>query len=242
MFLRLSSATITAMTLAVAATGCGDLPALPPTATAPTPTPPLGPRPTAPFGPTGTFTLSGIVFETTTDGRHPVSGASVGIDVNIPNLWYYFGRTTSDDNGRYSMPRLPEGLIDAWASREGYAQPCFTSVRLRGDAVLDIELMSAATLALPNPPLPSTATSPTLSGLVFETTPEGIRPINAAQLTLEVGDGRGVSTFSNGRGRYFFCRVPPSVELWAEAARYANRVERVRVSEDTVFDVELKRR
>lgn len=162
--------------------------------------------------------------------------------MSIPNLWYYFGGTTTDDNGRYSMPRLPEGLIDAWASREGYAQPCFTSVSLRGDAVLDIELMSAATLSLPNPPSPTTVTSPTLSGLVFEATPNGIRPISGATLTLEIGDGRGVTTFSDGGGRYLFCHVPMSAELWAAAAGYARWMARVAVSGDTVLDVhQLKR-
>jgi hypothetical protein len=220
------------LSLTIAAAACDDR--RPPTA--PTATP--GQSPPA----VNSFTLSGVVFEISSSGRRPVAGASVFADLTTPGLWASVGGKITDAEGRYSFSRLSPGRLDLWATRQGYAQPCFTAIDVSGDAVVDIEIVPLATLALPEPPRLETIASPIWSGLIFERTTEGIRGIEGAAISLEIGEGAGLRTFSNVIGRYFFCGVPANTTLYVSKPGYS--LFDVSVRDDgrnRVLDVELKR-
>jgi hypothetical protein len=205
-----------------------------PTASTATP----GQSPTA----ISSFTLSGVVFESTSSGRRPVSGVSVFADLTTGGYWASVGGKSTDAEGRYSFSLIYPGRLDLWATRQGYAQPCFTAIDLSGDAVVDIEIVSLATLALAEPPRLETIASPIWSGLIFERTTEGIRAIEGAQIGLEIGEGAGLWTFSNVNGRYLFCRVPAYTALNASKPGYSLVGLRVLDNgRDRVVDVELKR-
>jgi hypothetical protein len=144
---------------------------------APTPTTPSRPNASTP-GPTppATVTLSGMVFESTTDARRPLPGAQVFIWVEVPGRGYPFGRVTTDAQGRYAIPGLPHLSYVVLTADGGSAlsQPCGAAVRMDGDAEIDVELVLTAR------PVRRTRGAPTLSGIVYAQTAGGPRPIEGA--------------------------------------------------------------
>jgi hypothetical protein len=90
--------------------------------------------------------------------------------------------------------------------------------------------------------------SPTLTGLVYEDTPEGRRPIAGAVLeayTLSIlrGDNPATaSTISGSTGRYLLCRLPTTVAMFASNPGYDVVSTSVHVNGDGVLDIELKRK
>lgn len=137
-------------------------------AATPAPTAPAQDRPAGEAPTTGTptpdfhvaeVTLSGMVFETTPDGRRPIA------DVDVLNGEGEFAKT--DANGFYSLgpvwvcpcaaqPWVEAGTTFLWVTKDGYADPPGTlasvfgpaagspgtrDVRIDGDTRFDIELV-----------------------------------------------------------------------------------------------------
>ena len=159
-------------------------------------------------------TLSGVVFDQTSNGARP--GANVPLLVHV---WMWeaesFMEVTSDATGRYSLSGVPAGSISiAATSGSGYYAPCpagWDSVSARSDGVLDVHVVSATLLSTAGVP----AEMPLLgniwvSGVVFERTPQGRQPIAGATVNL-FGDGAdprtGSTTLTDAAGRYRVC--PP---------------------------------
>ena len=82
-------------------------------------------------------TLSGVVFETTPEGRRPVAGALVGLGGdNDP----WLAGVTTDADGRYLFCRLPVGeSTHVWASKTGYAVTD-VNVQIDGSGQRDLEI------------------------------------------------------------------------------------------------------
>ena len=93
----------TALILGALLSACGSQPTAPAPIPATTPAPPVTPPPAIPQ--TGN-TLSGVVFENTADGRHPVAGGFVNYYGSTANG---FPRVPMDASGRYTIPNLPDG-------------------------------------------------------------------------------------------------------------------------------------
>ena len=196
--------------------------------------PPItGPSPAPNPTPVGSI-VSGVVLERTPQGTRPVPGA-------IVFLLFPVRQTTSDVAGRYRFAGVPDGFFVLQASKgPEYDQPCGATVHLTADVTIDIELVPQD-----SPSLSMTLGSPILSGVVFETTSEGRRPVPGARLFLG-GDFDPViaTTTSNADGRYLLCRLPVGVSTYLDAAKsgYASTNLPLHIQRDAVVDIEMIKR
>lgn len=85
--------------------------------------------------PPGTFTLSGVVFETTPGGRVPIQGATVSRSYG--SGWQ---NSTTDDRGFYSIPGLYTRTDVVSVGKPGYERK-ETTLPIGGDTRFDIELV-----------------------------------------------------------------------------------------------------
>ena len=179
--------------------------------------------------------LSGIVMEASAG---PVAGASVNVWVEQAFSGFHFGTIETDGQGRYKVSDLPDGFVLLYASKNGYSQPCAATATVSADTVLDIELVSDSTSQPP-----SKIASPTLSGVVFETTREGKRPVAGAGVAMEwFPDLPTARTKSDSAGRYLLCSLPTGpIGIWVSKPGYQATNVGVRFHGDTVFDIEIKR-
>jgi hypothetical protein len=160
-------------------------------------------------------TLSGVVFDHTSDGPHPRANVPLLVRV-APWTSNVFIAITSDSMGRYTVSGVPAGAISiAPAGGSGYYAPCPPGWdAVRSDRVFDVHVVSAALLSTTGAPtdLPLLG-SIWVSGAVFEDTPEGRQPIAGATVILE-GDGFdpriGSTTLTDAAGRYLVCPPLPS--------------------------------
>jgi hypothetical protein len=147
----------------------------------------------------------------------------------------------TDADGRYRLVDVPKGFIVLFAFKLGYDHPCAATVSLSADASVDMEIVSPE-----SPSLPTTVTSPTLSGTVFETTSEGRRPITGARIYWG-GDLPVAITTSDAAGRYALCHLPTSdelaffSELIAVKTGYASIDLSIPIHGDMSLDLEMKR-
>jgi hypothetical protein len=211
------------------------------------------PAPTTP-SPTAPSSLSGVVYESTSGGRRPLAGA--GIDVS-PEDQQWSPETTTDADGHYEVssaamhPDPGSGLpvnLKVIATKAGYSQPCRAPMASATNGVLDIDLVSDEVLSTTGVPSSMPIAQPTLSGLVFEQTPQGPRPIPAAWVGISTwGDHDSAATRSDATGRYLLCGVYDTrrygFEFGAGASGYVG-VEgwfNIFSTQVTSFDIELKR-
>jgi hypothetical protein len=177
--------------------------------------------------------------------------ANVGIDVSIETS-HYSPQTTTDADGHYEVsgaggaPGDLTGNLKVIAEKAGYNQPCRAPIASATNGVLDIYLVSDETLSTTGMPSTMPILQPTLSGLVFERTSEGARPIPAAFLVGNFnGDGWAPSatTRSDATGRYMLCGVSGryGFVLLALSSGYARVEMLVDVGRTSSFDIELKR-
>jgi hypothetical protein len=158
--------------------------------------------------------LTGVVFETTRQGRRPVSGARVFVVdlVEGPYGNYPWFGLVSDANGRFSAHVYQGRPVKVTAyegpgfglwNQSGLSQLCAVHPTGIPDATVDIEL------TLPGIH-PAKWESPVLSGVVFEAALEGRRPAaDMAVLYSSYGhDGADVYTRTDASGRYTFCGIP----------------------------------
>ena len=159
--------------------------------------------------------LTGIVYQSTQEGRRTVANARVfvvdlidGPYGSVP--WY---QVTTNDQGRFNLP-LPlsrEVKITAYAgegfglwNQSGLSQVAAVHPMVTGSTSVEIELVRDGVL-------PRILDAPVLSGVIFETTVDGRRP--AADMAVIYSshrhDGADVYTRTDSDGRYRFFGVPP---------------------------------
>jgi hypothetical protein len=148
---------------------------------------------------------------------------------------------TTDAAGVYRFTGVPNGFVILLTYNiRGYYQPCAATVSLSADAAVGIDLVSPD-----SPLLLITSGSPTLFGIVFETTSDGRRPVAGAEIYLG-GDFDPViaTTVSNAVGRYLLCRLPPGVRSHISASKpgYATADVAVQILDDTALNVEMVKR
>lgn len=184
----------------LAAIGCTE-----PSPTSPSPgggNPPPGSGPGPSLDPPS---VSGTVFETTAGVRRPLGGVYLLVRVKVGGA--INGTTVnSDADGRYSVPAelvVDGGTAAAYAvSGAGFFrhQPCVASAKIRGETVLDVEYNRKE--------VPGTMGSPTVSGVVFRSTPEGREPLVDHRVLYYAANSLAAHTFTDGAGQYRFCSVP----------------------------------
>lgn len=157
--------------------------------------------------------LSGSVFETTSGVRRPISGARVLVTDVIEGYYgnYPPNDLLSDANGRFSIARLAVGravsvvaTVGVFPPKFGLYQVCAVHPTITADTSVEVELVAPGAI-------PETFDSPIVSGVVFESSPEGRRPVADLSVSYVFGDGDGTDayTLTDANGRYSFCRVPP---------------------------------
>jgi hypothetical protein len=132
--------------------------------------------------------------------------------------------------------RLRGNASGAWRN-----QPCAVDAVIRSNTVLDIELVADGGRGV-------SAGSPTLTGVVYEMTAAGRKPIPTADVALIAGCSGLLAPYTrtDAEGRYAFCRVPRgSACIFAALERFggpwfSERQVPTAVNGDTVLDIELK--
>jgi hypothetical protein len=211
------------------------------------PTPPTTassvPLPSPSF--TGPFTLSGVVYKTTGDGRRPFPGVSIDV-----SPFYQLGirpQITTDAEGRYTVGTSTGQTVKLLALKNGYSQPCSALTNTASNG-LDLDVVPDEILSTTGLPSAMPIRQPTLSGLVFERTPDGPRPIPGTSVlgdfTGGMGNGTGAMTLSDALGRYVLCGVVDAglgFEIWASKSGYGSAYVPVDVRVMRVLDIELVR-
>jgi hypothetical protein len=222
----------------------------------PSPTAPTVPNvPSTPIAPT--FTLSGVITERFS-GR-PVDGARVWVEpfsLVLVRSWPPAGmRTTpSDRTGRYTISGIPS-LGPAWVStaqtwgdafRAPYVHQCVTTVTIEGDAMLDLSISSTTDLVALNASTgPTPPNSRTVSGTVFEITPDGRQPAGNVWVGWEAsGSGDLMSeTRSDAAGHYRICGLPRERITLSAAPAYGHVFyASVDPGSDAIVDIEIARK
>jgi hypothetical protein len=186
--------------------------------------------------------LKGVVFENTVQGRHPISGARVEVSdlIEGPYRNYPWYATSSETNGlfRVSVQALSGRVVRLTArAGPGLYQLCAVHPTIGADTTADIELAA--------PGVSLACGSPNLSGIAFEATPEGRRPVAGVPVwyfSFAPHDAADVYTRTDAQGRYAFGGLPPSPgELIAGCSPGDLRKNRfpVDIHRDTVLDVDV---
>lgn len=200
-------------------------------------------------------------------GRHTLQGqvfdAYEGLIPSIPiNLWvqtpkvgysYWWGSGAplgTDASGRF-VAYIPDSEVTLMAFKQGnvpaaswlYVQPCAVTVGLEHDLELNLEVVSAQTLNSLAPPRPQSATGPTLTGRIFETTAAGREPVAGAKLWVEnaneIAQARTLSDLSGG---YFLCNLPTDAYLYVTKDGFQSLpVGPINGTQTSVQDFELRR-
>lgn len=223
-----------ALLVVLTCSGCGGGSRLPSAPSAPS-----GPSSGPPYGPTGLLTISGLVLSDNGGGKQAVPSATVEARVDLGTYEYFFGTFAADAAGRYTIPRLPRATVSLYAHRDGYQQPCTHIVDLTSDTALDVELVSA------EHPIPATLSPFTVSGAIFEMTPDGKRPIAGASMGIEQWFDKVIAgTWSDAAGRYVFCGLAPGQFISVFATREGYRQAATQfftTNGNAAVDIELTR-
>jgi hypothetical protein len=201
-----------------------------------------------PFALFGPHTIEGEVFAFETG---VIRRASVNLWVQQSqqgySYWWAHGPLRSDDLGLFEAPDLPDSRVSVFAWKDGYVQPCAVTRDVRGDASVRVELMLRSAFDVVTAPRPQLAIEPSVSGVVFETTAAGRRPVAGAVVWLE--ETMGIiyaTTMSDRSGGYFVCNVgslPTAAWLTVTKDGFENRsVGPVNSLETRVIEIELTRR
>jgi Carboxypeptidase regulatory-like domain len=225
----------TALFLALLVSACGRDQPVAPTA------------PTAPKAPTGpTFALSGVITDRMS--ARPIPGVQVAIwpePAPTTGSGWSPGFGVTDATGHYKISNWPDWTGTAWvqASKDGYMQQCVATATIQSDTSLDIALTPISNLAVEKSPATTGAVgSRTVSGIVFEVTPDGRRPVENASVGWEhFLDFVVAETRSDSAGRYLLCGLPEGriVGLFAQKPPDTVYVS-VDPGTDTVIDMEVK--
>jgi len=189
-------------------------------------------------------TLQGTVFETTPAGRRPVPGAYLNVLTHGSQGGYGF-TAYADAEGRYTVGNLHNAvtaLVHAMGGLDGAGagrhQPCVAKAVIRGDTVLDVEFNRKD--------VRGSGGSPTVSGVVFETTATGQQPVRGREVFYYSPNVLAAYTMTDDNGRFEFCKVPVGAgrvlvnSPFAGDWDYGADIERiVNVSGDTVVDVDI---
>ena len=166
--------------------------------------------------------------------------------------WSLYGEFRSNLAGHFVSKPLPPATLTVRAfAKDNFLQPCAAIIRTPGTAVTRIELFTRADFDTLDAPRPTNAMEPTLSGTVYEVTPEGRKPVNGAELIVGYDDAPlywwfDGPTIANARsgleGRYYLCNLPPKIQIFVEKAGFMHTL--VLPGADSAgapLDIELRR-
>jgi hypothetical protein len=185
------------------------------------------PAPTAPQPSSPPYTLSGVVLDYTSAGPRPQSGVPL-----LVRSWGSPGallEVTSDANGRYEISGVPGGAVTIQPSiKSDYRAPCPAGTDvLNGNATFDVHVVSTTLLSTSGAPASMPKSVIWFSGVVFETTSEGRRPIAGATVDLDSDETFVATTLTDSAGQYLVCTAPPGTGtdqlMWVQVQREGYR-------------------
>ena len=138
---------------------------------------------------------------------HPMLETLVALFVREAGVRTTYRDVMTDGNGRYSaeVPANSRVFATVW----GRLQPCVASVTVDKDATLDLQLFPAGT-----PVSLSSPAGPTISGVVYEKTPNGRRPLRGATAWLDISvEAYVANTVTDDVGRFVLCGVTSQVRM-----------------------------
>jgi hypothetical protein len=192
-------------------------------------------------------TISGTVWVHGSSGMHPASGAILAGFVETDREGYAMGRLPVGADGRYqvSVPGTAVRVRLKAVTATSY-QPCGVTVTPAQHVVQDIHIVSDSRLLGGNLPSQLPITGPVLSGIVYELTPDGRRPVPDARVELDGLWGLGLvtaTTLTDADGRYTLCGVAqlPGLTVYASKPGYALFEEWRDLIGRTTLDIELQR-
>jgi hypothetical protein len=216
-----------------AATACGGGNKTP----APTPTP----------TPATSWTVSGTVWVHQSGGVTRAQSGSVFGWVEHPNNAATTGPVRIGPDGRYDFTVTPDTIRVRVQRSEGY-QPCAVTLESPNQLPADLHIVADTSQLGANIPAELAAKTPTLSGVVYESTPQGRRPVPNAWVVLDGLNGNGLliaDSLTDADGRYVLCAVPhlPRLVLQAVASGFElAEFTQGDVIGKTTVDIEMNRR
>ena len=166
-----------------------------------------------------TFTIRGIVTERLVGGGlRPMPGVNVNAWVDTGRFgysyaWWANGGRRTDGAGRYELTGLPGSavvIVDAWTDGHDYVQQCAAPpTRMEADTTVDLQLVSRENVSSSPAQVPLAPGFRFVSGVIFENTPAGKRPVRGVHVDYEpVMDSPAARTFTDANGRYLLCGIP----------------------------------
>jgi hypothetical protein len=234
--------------------GCGDDTAgsvpLAAGAAPPVTAPPVAPPVTAPQGPMFPGGNHRVTGEAILVGQGPIAGAWVNVWVQLSNgsgysyVWAHGGSyVVANEQGHWdTWADLPDAELTILTTYGGH-QPCAAIVDSRSSEPVRLEVIPFDAFDTVEPPRPSNARDPSLTGTVYEVTPEGRKPVSGAMIWIEHGFEIQTARALTGReGRYYVCNLPPEVVISATKTGYVTTsVWPVNTSKGAPLDIELRR-
>jgi len=201
---------------------------------------------TGPFFPLGTHRVTGDAILV---GQGPAAGAWVNIWVQFPSsgysyVWAHGGTyVVADAQGHWTTwADLPDAQLTILTTHGGH-QPCAAIVDSRSKEPVRLEVIPDEAFDTVEPPRPSIARDPSLTGTVYEMTPEGRKPVSGAMIWIEHGFEIQTARALTGReGRYYVCNLPEEVAIYATKKGYVMAsVWPVDTSKGVPLDIEIRR-
>jgi hypothetical protein len=223
----------------VLAVGCGESTPANPISSTPSPAapaPPPGPR----------ATVSGTVWIHDANGVRPDANGRMFGWVQEPREGRTTGQLPTDGSGRFSFTVPIGAQVRLQSSINNGYQPCQVMVRADSDVMQDIHAVLDRQQLGAQLPAEFLAHTPLISGVVFEQTDEGRRPLADVRVELDGLGGLGwvaATTLTDANGRYILCGLAdePSTYVYASKSGYKLFESMVRVAGNTALDIEMRR-
>ena len=156
------------------------------------------------------------------------------------------GRAVTDSDGRYLFRPQTGSVLRIFANYPEY-QPCAVTLDVSGDLTHDVHIVSNRDQLGARLPQALLSQSPTLSGVVFEITPEGRRVLSDVHVMFDFTGGAAevvtASTLTDSDGRYVLCGLShdKTGALFGSKPDYPPFFKRVQLTgATTTLDVELQ--
>lgn len=189
--------------------------------------------------------MQGDVFEAQ-------AGRIGAVDVNLwvqqarfgYSYWWANGRLTSNTDGHFNAPNIPDSQITVLAVKDGFVQPCAVTADVASDRVVNVEMIATTRFDASTAPRPVAATGPAVNGLIFESTPEGRQPVPGAAVWVQNGfEVELASTRSDRGGAIFLCNLPTDAFVYITKAGFDDVSKGpVDLSGAATLEIEMTRR
>ena len=197
--------------------------------------------------PTTGWVISGTVRNYTAGGIEPGRDNPLFGWLQQATFGQTTGRVAIDADGHYQFTVPTNTLwVSLFAGSGGIQQPCAVTVLPAGNVSVDVETVTDPLQFGANIPVAMQSRSPTISGVVYEQTSAGRRPVPNAWVSLDGLGGLGLlvaDTRTDADGRYILCGVPQLAGLTLMASAQGFKLFEVYngVFGVTTFDIELQR-